>query len=66
MYSFVTLITYTSYTMPQGHTQHLFFKKLHKNLESPFPAYCHITHNYGKYQTNNTRKVESGLSAMSW
>ena len=44
MYSFVTLITYASYTMPQGHTQHLFFKKLYKNLESLFPAYCHITH----------------------
>ena len=66
MYSFVTLITYTSYTMPQGHTQYLFFKKLHKNLESLFPAYCHIAHNYGKYQNNNTRKVESGLSAISW
>ena len=44
MYSFVTLITYTSYAMPQGHTQYLFFKKLYKNLESLFPAYCHITH----------------------
>ena len=44
MYTFVTLITYTSYTMPQGHTQHLFFKKLHKNSENLFPAYGHITH----------------------
>ena len=44
MYSFVTLITYTSYAMPQGHTQYLFFKKLHKNSENLFPAYGHITH----------------------
>ena len=26
------IITYTSYTMPQGHTQYLFFKKLHKSF----------------------------------